>query len=143
MSESDQIFVDTNVFLRYMTNDVPEKADAVEELLMRAETGQVKLITNSLVIAEIVWTLASFYHLLKINIQEKVKAILNTPGVEVVDAGLVDLATRWYAEKNVDFIDAYNAAWMQGQGLQLACTFDSKHFSRFENLSIILPVDIQ
>lgn len=126
-----------------MTNDVPEKADEVEALLRRAGTGQVRLITNSLVITEIVWTLASFYHLSKINIQEKVRAILNTPGIEIPDASLVDLATRWYAEKNVDFIDAYNAAWMQGQGLQLACTFDSKHFSRFENLSIILPVDVQ
>lgn len=63
MSASERIFVDTNIFLRYLTNDVPEKADAVEELLRRAGAGQVRLVTNSLVIAEIVWTLTSFYQL--------------------------------------------------------------------------------
>lgn len=143
MSDTERIFVDTNIFLRYLTNDVPEKADAVEKLLRRAGTGQVRLVTNSLVIAEIVWTLASFYHLSKINIQEKVRAILNTPGIEIVDASLVDLAAKWYAEKNVDFIDAYNAAWMQLHGLQLACTFDRKHFSRFENLTVVPPVEVR
>lgn len=143
MSQSDKIFVDTNIFLRYLTNDVPEKADAVEALMWRAASGQVRLITNSLVIAEIVWTLASFYHLSKIEIQQKVRAILNTPGIEIVDARLVDLAAGWYAEKNVDFIDAYNAAWMQLHGLQLACTFDSKHFSRFDNLTVVPPIEVR
>lgn len=143
MSATGKIFVDTNIFLRYLTNDVPEKADAVEALLTRAGTGEVSLITNSLVIAEIVWTLASFYHLSKIDIQRKVRAILDTPGIEIVDAAIVSLAADWYAEKNVDFIDAYNAAWMQLHELQWACTFDTKHFSRFENLTVVPPFNVQ
>lgn len=142
MSELGKIFVDTNIFLRYLTNDVPEKADAVEDLLRRAGMGQVRLITNSLVIAEIVWTLASFYHLSKIEIQRKVRAILDTPGIEITDTAIVSLAADWYAEKNVDFIDAYNAAWMQLHGLQFACTFDNKHFSRFDSLTVVPPFDV-
>lgn len=142
MSQTERIFIDTNIFLRYLTNDVPEKADAVEALLRRAGKGQVRLVTNALVIAEIVWTLTSFYHQSKTNIREKVNAILNTPGIEVVDANLVALAVKWYSEKNVDFIDAYNAAWMELHGLQLACTFDNKHFSRFENLRVKLPAEV-
>lgn len=61
----------------------------------------------------------------------------------MADVDLVALAAKWYSEKNVDFVDAYNAAWMQFQGLQLACTFDNKHFSRFENLTVILPVEVR
>jgi hypothetical protein len=33
--EVERRFIDTNLFLRYLTNDVPEQADAVEELLNR------------------------------------------------------------------------------------------------------------
>jgi predicted nucleic acid-binding protein len=57
----ERLFIDTNVFLRYLTNDVPEQADAVERLLIQAMQGDVILVTNSLVIAEIVWALDSFY----------------------------------------------------------------------------------
>ena len=56
---TEPVFVDTNLFLRYITNDVPEQADAVERLLQRAGAGEITLITNSLVICEIVWTLES------------------------------------------------------------------------------------
>ncbi len=55
----ETIYADTNLFLRYLTNDVPEQADAVDAVLRRAATGEVSLVTNSLVLAEIVWTLES------------------------------------------------------------------------------------
>lgn len=38
-------FADTNLFLRYLTDDVPEQADAVEELLNRAKRGELTLLT--------------------------------------------------------------------------------------------------
>ena len=72
-----------------MTNDIPAQADAVEALLQRAEQGEVLLLTNALVMAEIVWMLESFYKLPKAAIQEKVLAVLNTPGLGVVDGDLV------------------------------------------------------
>src|SRR5262245_31227672 len=103
-------FADTNLFLRYLTNDIPAQADAVEELLKRAERGELTLVTNALVMAEIIWTLESFYHLERAEIKEKVLGILNTPGIEVADGDLVLQAVVWYVDKNVDYIDAYNAA---------------------------------
>ena len=137
--EPERRFVDTNLFLRYLTNDVPEQADAVEELLRKAAAGDVTLVTNSLVLVEIVWTLESFYRLSRQAIQEKVLAMLNTPGLEVVEGELVLQAILWYAEKNVDFIDAFNAAWLLRQGLGTACTFDRKHFARFDGVKVIIP----
>ena len=68
--ENEGTFIDTNLFLRYLTNDVPEQADAVEEVLCKAADGEVALVTNSLVIAEIVWTLESFYRLERDDIRE-------------------------------------------------------------------------
>jgi len=132
-------FADTNLFLRYLTNDIPAQADAVEALLQRAEQGEVLLITNALVIAEIVWTLESFYKLPKAEVEEKVLAVLNTPGLEGVDGDLVLQAVVWYVEKNVDFMDADNATWMSRQGLQTACTFDQKHVARFEGITVVVP----
>ncbi|MBN1402382.1 MAG: PIN domain-containing protein [Anaerolineae bacterium] len=126
------MFADTNLFLRYLTNDVPAQADAVEGLLRRAAAGEVVLAINSLVIAEIVWTLESYYGLERERVKESVLAILNTPGVEAAEADLLLQAIFWYANQNIDFVDAYNAAWLLDQGLTGVYTFDRKHFSRIE-----------
>ena len=39
----ERAFIDPNIFLRYLTNDVPEQADAVEQLLHRAVAGEITL----------------------------------------------------------------------------------------------------
>ena len=91
----ERVFADTNLFLRYLTNDVPAQADAVEHLLHRAAAGEIILVTNTLVVAEIIWTLESFYRLTKDDIQAKILAILNTVGLEVVDDRAFPPSNTW------------------------------------------------
>jgi predicted nucleic-acid-binding protein len=131
---TEVIFVDTNLFLRYLTNDLPDQADLVEAALLRAAQGQIQLITTNLVVAEIVWTLESYYQIDKKEIQAMVLGILNTDGLEVINADLVLQAIVPYAEKNVDFIDAFNAAWMVKNNVDRIYTFDQRHFKRFEEI---------
>jgi predicted nucleic-acid-binding protein len=137
--EPERIFADTNLFLRYLTNDVPAQADAVEHLLHRASDGEIVLVINSLVIAEIVWTLESYYSLTRDSIKDKILAILNTPGIETAEGDLLLQAIFWYADKNIDFIDACNAAWLLAQELDTIYTFDRKHFSRIEGIKVQVP----
>lgn len=132
-------FVDTNVFLRYLTNDVPEQAERVADLLRSASSGEIALVTSVLVLAEIVWTLESYYGLPKDDVAGKALAILNTPGLVVEDAALLAEAATVYATANVDFIDAYNTCWMKKQGIACAYTFDRKHFARVEGIAPLNP----
>ena len=136
---NERIFADTNLFLRLLTNDVPEQVDAFVDLLKKAADGEFQFVINPLVIAEIVWTLESYYQQPKSRIQAQILAILNTPGLDVADSDLVLQAIHGYVEKNVDFIDAFNAAWMQQQGIISVCTFDEKHFKRFEGIHTLVP----
>ena len=135
----EQAFVDTNLFLRYLTDDVPEQADAVERLLERAKAGVLELTTNKLVIAEIVWTLESFYKKSKREVRDAVLAILNTPGLKVEANDQLLQAAVWYEEKNVDFIDACIAAQMFADGPETIYTFNRKHFGRFAYLKVVVP----
>ncbi len=135
----DRVFADTNLFLRYLTNDVPEQANAVDRLLVRAMAGELALVTNGMVIAEIVWTLESFYRLERTAIKDKVLAILNTPGLEVVDSELVLEAIIGYSDQNVDFIDAFNGAWMVRQGVTTAYAFDQKQLNRPRGITVKVP----
>ena len=130
---------DTNLFLRYLTNDVPEQAEAVDALLQETSEGDVVLVATVMTMAEIVWTLESYYNLPRQAVHDRILAILNTPGLEVEASDLVLSAIFWYLEARVDFIDAYNYAWAIERGLQAICTFDQRHFSRFEGIHVFTP----
>jgi predicted nucleic acid-binding protein len=136
------VFADTNLFLRYLTNDVPAQAEAVETILQRAARGEISLVSTGMIMAEIVWTLESFYKQPRKRISDMLLAILNTPGLEVVDGDLVSQAAVWFADKNVDFIDAYNVAWMARESVSSVCTFDRRHFERFNGIKVFLPWQI-
>jgi predicted nucleic-acid-binding protein len=132
-------FVDTNVFLRFLTNDDATKAQRAEALFKKAIAGKLKLETSVLVIAEIIWTLESFYRLAKADIAEKVGIILNTPNLRCPSADVVLEALDIYVTKNVDFIDAFHGVMLRDAGIQRILTYDKKHFERMDWLSVVEP----
>jgi len=131
-----KFFVDTNVFLRFLTNDDPVKAKRAEVLFRQAIKGQIQLITSLLVIAEIIWTLESFYHLGKPDIASKVETILNTPNLLCPETEMIVMALDLYVQENLDFIDAFHAYDLQAQELSQIATYDHKHFKRVPWLAI-------
>jgi predicted nucleic-acid-binding protein len=135
----NELFVDTNVFLRFLTEDVPEQAQEVERLLQHAAAGGIALSTSILVVAEIIWTLESYYELPREEIGDKALAILNTPGSKVENANTIALAVSVYVDKNIDFIDACNAPWARENDLDQVLPFDTKHFSRVEGIRAKTP----
>lgn len=132
-------FLDANIFLRYLTNDDPSKADRVEALLDRAGQGEIGLVTTELVIAEIVWVLESFYKLTNHEIGPMVKAILTTPGLTVINGSLVDAAVTHYVAKNIDFVDGYIAALMAREKITEIFSYDKKHLARINAITRVEP----
>jgi predicted nucleic-acid-binding protein len=128
-------FIDTNLFIRYLTNDDPVKADRVEKLLDQAAGGSVTLVTTELVIAEIVWVLESYYELTNVAIAPLVRGILATSGLEVINGALVGRAVELYEGEGIDFIDGYIAAVMEKHGIDDLYSFDRKHISRLRNIT--------
>ena len=114
MSEvSGAVFVDANVFLRYLTDDIPEQAAAAEDLFRQASDGTARLVTNTMVLAELVWVMEYYYHLTKLETQQRALAVASMEGLDLPGAELVMQALFDFVDKNVDFIDAHNAAWVR------------------------------
>ena len=131
-------FLDTNIFIRFLTDDVPEKVDACEEIFKKAVEKQETLFTTDLVIAEIVWVLESFYELPKNEIQDKVEKILNTPNLICPHKDLILNALILYSEKNIDYIDACNALILKENGIEELYSYD-KHYDRIDWLTRLEP----
>ena len=131
------IYVDTNVFLRFLLWDIPDQSAEAEVLFQSAVDKKNSLYTSELVIAEIVWTLESFYKKTKQEIAELIRGILSTPNLSVANSNLIFQALDEYVKKNVDFIDAYSAAFMRNNKIFQIKTFDEKHFKRFADIKIM------
>ena len=127
-------FLDANIFIRYLTNDDPVKADRVEILLDKAARGEFRLVTTELVIAEVVWVLESYYGFTKAEIKEVIDTILETKNVKVTNHSRVKEAVNLYTLGKMDFIDAYNIAYIRTKGCRKVATFDVKHFKNIEGI---------
>ena len=136
---SETALADTNLFIRYLEQDHAEHSQAARALLERVRSGELTLVVTPMVMAELVWTLTSFYKRDKKTVSAWLLAICNTPGIEVEERGRVIQALVWFEEKNTDFIDAYNAAWLLEQDFEKIVTFDVKHFQRFGHVVMEVP----
>lgn len=128
-------FVDTNLFIRYLTNDEPALADRVEKLLDNAAAGTAQLITTELVIAETVWVLESSYKLKSREVAPLIRGILATPGLEVTNADQISRALMLYELQNIDFVDASITVFMEKQGITDIYSYDKKHLARVKGIN--------
>jgi predicted nucleic-acid-binding protein len=131
-------FVDTNIFLRFLINDVPHQADACEALFRRAVAGEESLITSDMVIAEIVWVLESYYGLSRTDIRQKVEKILNTRNLDCAGREIIIHALAFYDENNVDYLDAYNACQLKTTAISEVYSYD-RHFDRLNWIERLEP----
>ena len=131
--------VDTNLLVRYLTEDDPVKAKAVDDLLARAEQGRERLLVPSVVVAELAWVLESYYKMGTDQVAELVEAMLSTPGLEVQDASLIRAAIVTYLTDKVDFIDAWIMEFARSRKVDRVYTFDKRHFKEIGGLKVLQP----
>lgn len=128
MTGHDRAVIDTNLLVRYLTEDDPSRANDVKRLLLKAGRGEIRLLIPSVVIAELVWVLQSFYKLDRGEIVPLLNAILRTHGVEVGDKAVVSDAIAIYGATAMDFIDAWIVAFAKAAEVRAIYTFERKHF---------------
>jgi predicted nucleic acid-binding protein len=124
-----RLWVDANVFLRFLTGEPKPMAEQASRLMRRAERGEVLLVLTPLVIAEMVWVLKSYYRHSLEEISRVVIPLLSADGVEVEDRELLIRAIELARDKNVDFLDAVLALQAVRHG-ETVCTFDETDFKR-------------
>ncbi len=130
------LFVDTNVFLRFLTDDHPQQAQKARDFLETAiETPETTLVTSDAVVMELVYTLRSHYGRSQSETEKKVMTILEfCPMVSPVPEFDWQGVFQGEREKNVDFIDALNYRIMKQEGLETIVSFDTD-FDRFEDIT--------
>lgn len=132
-------FLDTNIILRILVADDPEKREACEKLIRESSGRGVVLHVLPVTILETVWVLEKVYKFERGKIREIAEAIINTPGLVIEMREVLLKALRDYDEKNVKFADALMAHWAMERGYGTVYTYDEKHFKRIEGLEVRTP----
>ncbi|OGH10449.1 MAG: hypothetical protein A2857_00035 [Candidatus Levybacteria bacterium RIFCSPHIGHO2_01_FULL_36_15] len=119
------VILDTNGFLRLLLNDNPEQADKVENLIKKAEAGQVNILVPQIIIFEINFILEKYYLLEKEEILEKLKSLASASYFVVESRDIFIRAFSLYKQNNVSLVDCFLVAKAFLEKAKLF-TFDQK-----------------
>lgn len=103
-------FVDSNIFLRAVVEEDEKSFLECISLLRNLEIGKLSAVTSNVVLAEIVWTLKSFYKLERATITKSVKNICSLKGLKILDRFQTDKAINIYSKRSIKFIDCLIAS---------------------------------
>ena len=120
------IGLDTNVLIRYLTQDDKKQATRANKLidneLNSSNPGFITLIS----LVEIVWVLESCYSQTKKEVIEVLHSLLSTKQLVIEGADMAYLALKRYAVGNADYSDALITVISENQGCSSVVTFDKK-----------------
>lgn len=117
------IAVDTNVLVRYLTNDDPEQARRAVAVLAGADA----ILVPHTVLLELEWVLRAAYDVPAETIHRSLLQVLGLANVRVEKPQQVASALSWY-EHGMDFADALHLALATGAN-QLV-TFDQRFITK-------------
>lgn len=118
------IGLDTNIVVRYLTQDDPKQSQIATRLMERTLSSDEPGFISLVVLAEIVWVLVSLYFVDRAGIVQIVSGLLTTEQLRVESAELAWRAKRRYEASKADFSDALIAECAVAAGCKRAVTFD-------------------
>jgi predicted nucleic-acid-binding protein len=118
------IGIDTNVLVRYLTDDEPEMAGRAERFLEQECAPDRPGFINLVVLCEVVWVLKAHYRLAREQIAAAIDALLRAPQVAVERGDLVERALMDYRRGKVGFADVLIGLINQRSGCEATATFD-------------------
>ena len=118
-------FLDTNVLLRHLLQDIPAQSPRATALIERIEAGELRVRLTETVIFETVFSLQRTYKRNPRAIREGLLPILELPGVSLPQKARFRRAFDIYVNRKLPFADAYHAALMADLGLTEIYSFDT------------------
>ncbi|WP_411389615.1 PIN domain-containing protein [Pseudomonas sp. MPB23] len=117
------IGLDTNVLVRYVTQDdpvQPPKANELIESLTTFSPGFVSLVS----VVELVWVLQSCYQSAKRDVVTVLETLLRTRELTIEHADIIWQALRRFSANNADFADCLIERCAHAVGCEYTATFD-------------------
>lgn len=123
---ASKYLLDTNILIRFLTNNPENQASSVENLFQKADDKSLAI--PDVVLAETVYVLLSFYELSKEAVIEKLSSLV-AYGKFDLHRTIFQKALALYSKYPVSFVDAYLGAVGSAKPARNILTFDKKMLS--------------
>ena len=133
----DLPFLDTNVVIRYLTQDDPDQSKRAKAILDQVQAGKLQVTTSETVLGELVFVLSSkrLYQLPREEIRMYLSAIIGMKGLRLANKRMYLRALELYATlPRLDFADALSVAEMERRKLTTIISFD-ENFDGIEGIT--------
>ena len=120
------IGLDTNVLVRYLTEDDPAQARRAAACIETATARSRRCFIGPIVLCELSWVLRGAYEVSKADLLETLERLLATSQFVIGDKDLVREAVREYRAGRADFADYVIGALHSGAGCDKTATFDRR-----------------
>lgn len=134
-----KIFIDTSIFIRFLTQDIPEKYSECERLFKLAQDGRIKPYISNFVLFEIVFVLTRQYKFSKGRMLQVLHQILKIRNITLIEKTDTIEALRLYGQYNIKYGDCVITTQIP-KGVTLV-TYDGD-FSKIPALKPITPAKI-
>ncbi|MGZ5598183.1 MAG: PIN domain-containing protein [Usitatibacter sp.] len=118
------IGLDTNVIVRYVTQDDARQSAAASRLFERVLTTERPGFVGLVTLCEIAWVLADCYDAGKARIATVIEGLLGSRQLVVEEAEVVWKALQAWEESSADFSDALLGQVLRARGCEKIVTFD-------------------
>jgi predicted nucleic acid-binding protein len=134
-------YVDTNVFIRYMTGDDPVKAAAAERFLAEVDAGREEVTITESILTEIAYVLSGRgqYGMSNREVARRIRAVLQFRGLHLAAKQTYMRALDLYeANAFLDIEDAICVAHMEAHSVTEIVSFD-RDFDRVSSVIRLEP----
>ncbi|HLZ68627.1 MAG TPA: type II toxin-antitoxin system VapC family toxin [Dehalococcoidia bacterium] len=134
-------WVDTNIFLRFLTGTEPDKAARCQALFERMQRGEEQGRTAEAIVAEVIYVLASprQYGLTRPEIRGRLLPVLLLRGLRLsVKYVCLRALELWESDPRLDFEDALIVAHMESEGDSELYSYD-RDFDRVPAVTRVEP----
>jgi predicted nucleic-acid-binding protein len=128
--------LDTNVLVRYLTQDEPSQARKANALIADAIAKHERLHIDAVVLCELVWVLRGAYNFDKGTVAGALEKILDAGQFSIDDRDLAKEALAAYRADQGDFADYVLGLRNRGAGCRVTMTFD-RALKRSELFSVL------
>ena len=133
-------YLDTNILVRYLTKDDPEKAARAYAFLQEVEQGARTVAMTEAGFAEVVFVLSSkrLYHIPRHEIVKRLLPVVLLKGLRIgckpSEKQIYTDALHLYETTPLDLADALTIARMRHEGVQTVISFD-RDFDNFPHIT--------
>lgn len=133
-------FVGSNIFVRFLTGDDPQKYARCVALFQRTQRSEVQLVASESVIAEVTYVLSSrsLYRIPRETVAVALRTLLADPAFRLDHNETVLDALSLWQDSNLDFADCISAGHVRRLELDGVYSYD-RDFDRIPSVRRLEP----